>query len=234
MATFQTNPAPGGGSLVGTTLADADNGTSHPGWAPAPAREAVTYPMPSGAIGPSPSLPISLPTARATVLASRIQPANLTGITTIEGPGAALLTIDGNGTQIFSNPGGLRLNGLTLANGFNAGDGGAIRSHGTLYVNDCVFINNASGSRGGAIYNGNHGYFSRCTFVSNSAASSYGGAIANEGALWAMNGTFTGNSADHGGAIANMFSASSIRATCSTITGNSASASGGADFRQQP
>ncbi len=235
VATFQTNPAPGGGSLVVTTIADEDNGTSDPGMgAGTSLREAIAY---ADALGGDRTITFSpnlFANGPATLIAYVIQPANLTGITTIEGPGAALLTIDGNGTQIFSNSGGLRLNGMTLANGFNGSDGGAIRSLGTLYANDCVFINNASGSRGGAIYNGNNGYLSRCTFVNNSAASSYGGAIANEGALWAMNCTFTGNSADHGGAIANMFSASSIRATCSTITGNSASASGGAIFVNNP
>lgn len=243
VVTFQTNPAPGGGSLIVTTAVDEDNGTSDPGMgAGTSLREAVAYANALGGdqtITFSPNLFANGPVTIALSPAlSSIQLANLTGTTTIDGPGASQLTIQGNGAfRLFrKDDGGARLNGMTFTNGAN-GDGGVIRSYGSLYVNDCVFTNNNVGfSRGGAIYNGNNGYFSRCTFVGNSATqeTGRGGAIANEGSAWVMNCTFSGNSAAQGGAIANIFSSSFVYAINSTITNNSASTDGGGFITANP
>jgi dockerin type I repeat protein/polymorphic membrane protein len=235
VVTFQTLPPPGAGSLVVTTLSDEENGTSDPGaGAGTSLREAIAYANALGGNQTITFLPNLYASGPATITATLgiINLANLSGITTIAGPGASQLTISGNNTtRIFQmNEGSARLNGLTLANGNTSSDGAAVRSYGTFYANDCVFTNNASGSQGGAIYNGGAGYIARCTFTNNSATNA-GGAIANEGPLWTMNCTFSGNSANSGGAICNIYSSSTARLICSTLTSNSATFAGGGVFR---
>ncbi|HEX8679463.1 MAG TPA: choice-of-anchor Q domain-containing protein, partial [Chthoniobacterales bacterium] len=238
VAVFQTIALPGNGSLVVTTTADEDNGNSDPNvGAGTSLREAVAYANALGGdrtITFSPNLFANGPaTITLSQALSNIQLANLSGTTTIAGPGANLLTINGNSvTRVFRLEGGAaRFNGMTIANGLPQGsnDGAGIRAFGTLYVNDCVFTGNMGG-RGGAIYVGGAAYISRSTFINNSATS--GGAIANESTvLWIMNCTFSGNSAsDQGGAFYNRGSGAQARLINCTLANNSASTAGGGLF----
>lgn len=110
------------------------------------------------------------------MLQSGILP-TITTNTTING--GSTITVDGNHSRIFNVNSGvtLTLNSLTLYNGFNSGDGGAIYNNGTL---------NISSSK----------------FISNGTASGYsGGAIESLGTLNITNSEFANNKAGNGGAL---------------------------------
>ena len=129
---------------------------------------------------------------------------------TIQGPGAALLAIDGtNKTNIL--PVNSReitdISGLTFRNGNgnfrnNGGGtgapGGAIGTSfsGLLQVRNCAFLGNRSYS-GGAIDSGGNLLIENCTFSGNSAID--GGALYVSGVgATIRNSTFTGNSVVEG------------------------------------
>ncbi len=72
----------------------------------------------------------------------------------INGPGASLLTIDGNDTdRIFNAVGNLSISSLRLTNGHpSSGSGGAISSINALTITHCIFEFNQTSIYGGAIY----------------------------------------------------------------------------------
>lgn len=133
---------------------------------------------------------------------------------TIVGPGAQLLTIDGDAIQ--TSRGGILalassvvvISGLTFANGNAAHGGGAIYiDRGRLTVSEAAFVGNKVTSEygdGGAIASNGALYVSNVTFTDNTAAD-LGGAILSEGPLEVDGSTFTENSAEVAGAIANQF-----------------------------
>lgn len=128
---------------------------------------------------------------------------------TIAGPGANKLTISGNKStavgSVFGVAGSattVTISGLTIANANTTGNGAAIlNSQGTLTVSDCVFSGNNSSAYGGGILSSGKLTVSGSTFLNNSA--NYGGAIANIGTtVTVYNDTFYGNTAtNQGGAI---------------------------------
>jgi hypothetical protein len=140
---------------------------------------------------------------------------------TIAGPGAAVITLDGNHSgSVFNVASGwtVAISGLTIANGERAGfneAGGGIYNNGTLTLtgvsvqNNRVFGSTISGqAHGGGIYNNNTLIISDSTFSGNFASglgSSGGGAIYNFGMLTITDSHFAGNGAggDGGGAIEN-------------------------------
>ena len=115
--------------------------------------------------------PISFaPTLSAGKLTLTFGPIAISTGLSITGPGAGLLTIDGNvHSRIFTlNGGAVTISGLNLADGYSAqsGDGGL------------------AGSEGGAILNYSNLTVTNCSFFNDTAASSplslgVGGAIAN-------------------------------------------------------
>ena len=232
VATFQTLPPPGSGSLIVTTAVDEDDGSSDPSLGTGTSlREAVEY---ANLLGTNSTITFStnLFTGGAAVitLTNKILVDNITGKTTIAGPGPQLLTITGVGAGNWGlfemDNGSGEFDRITFANRRTAADGAVLRSYGTLTLATCVFSNNAGGS-GGAIYNGGSGTVLNSTFLGNTAAF-IGGAIANEGVLSVANSTFFGNAATNsGGAMANLFGASQIAINCSTITANAAAVTGG-------
>jgi CSLREA domain-containing protein len=127
----------------------------------------------------------------------------------ISGPGAELLTIDGNSEHmmIYISDGFVNISDLTFANGFNDYDyTGAVENYGDdpLTIDNCIFTNNDSdGNYGGAIYNYEADLtITNSTFTGN--VSHAGGAIySNGGDLTIENSTFSNNSApdNYGGAI---------------------------------
>jgi Ca2+-binding RTX toxin-like protein len=164
-----------------------------------------------------------------TLVSGRI---TVTDYLTIDGPGANVLTVSGNGTQqiLFVGPGSvLNIGGLTLADGSAGGSGGGaiLNVGGIVNVFSSTFLRN-SAFAGGAIENTDGGTLvvDRSTFSGNSG--SPGGAIANNGRAVAINNsTFAGNSAVVGGAIYTQ-NAGIVQISSSTFSGNTASQGGSA------
>lgn len=160
----------------------------------------------------------------------------------IQGPGASVLTIDGNaqvarpasptnygfyGSDIVINDGGgggqgkpaaplaassVTISGLTLTGG-SAANGGAINAYNTqLNVNNCVVTGNYASQSGGGIYISS--YYSY--YSGNSATS----------ALTVSNSTISNNRASsNGGGVATSSAAITIQQ--SSLTGNYAGSEGG-------
>ena len=114
---------------------------------------------------------------------------------TIQGPGASVVSVDGNnGKRVFYIRGSgvtVNISGLTIQNGRAAdtGDstgGGIFAQFATLSVSNCVITNNYAGTAGGGIYalaSGNLTVNS-CTFSNNQAeftTNSAGGGISYQG-----------------------------------------------------
>ena len=126
---------------------------------------------------------------------------------TIQGPGAAVLAVDGQHAvrPFFVNYGGTAaLSGLTIQNG-NAGDagyGGGVYVFGAakLTLTGCALNGNNAGY-GGGVYNAGTARLTACTLTGNSAGS--GGGIDNEDNLTLTACTLTGNRATVGGGVLN-------------------------------
>jgi hypothetical protein len=169
----------------------------------------------------------------------------------IEGPGAGLLAISGGGAvRVFAVGSGvtLTLGGLTIENGF-ADQGGGIDNLGSLTLsydvlsgNQAVGDTNTSGI-GGGVFNeaGANLSVTHCTFANNQSVGGvgrgWGGGIVNEGSASVTASTFTANvstggslpqqpdltaGVGFGGAIASIFSSSSLTVNNTTFTGNQA------------
>ncbi len=137
----------------------------------------------------------------------------ITSAVTIDGPGAASLTVSGGRvTRVLRvTPNGtLDLRGVTIANGVDspgADGGGIVNNFGTLTISNSIFSNNSSSVFGGGVAN-NEGVVTviNSTFSRNTAVS-HGGAIFNSlnGTLIVSNTTFSGNTSTltRGGGIGN-------------------------------
>ena len=165
--------------------------------------------------------------------------ASSSGLLSIGGPGASILTISGdNGDagrnfNIFNIGSGadFSVSGVTVSGAKSAGNGGAFNSNsGILTVIDAVITNN-NAKDGAGIY-GNSGTLtvSNTSITGNTSTGNGGGIFnfgryGNSGPVNISNTTISGNKAVHGGGISN--TAPSITITGSTITGNTASSNGG-------
>ncbi len=135
----------------------------------------------------------------------------ITDALVIDGPGAALLTINANNAsrafQIAPDVDATIAN-ITIANGRASDVGGAIVNSGSLAVVNTTFNNNVSVQVGGAIANFGGMLINGGTFTSN-RANIHGGAIYNAGGLEARNSNFNTNQAtNNGGGIYNETNAS--------------------------
>ena len=130
---------------------------------------------------------------------------------TIQGPGAANLSIDAylNGGAFFVNNGStLTVNDLTVTGGSFGNQAGAfyLLSGGKLNLNKCTITGNTAGpgGYGGAIYGGTDTQISinNCQ-ISNNSATKGGGAIAlkNAASLLITSSSLTGNTAAATGAV---------------------------------
>ncbi|MCB1920103.1 MAG: DUF4214 domain-containing protein [Candidatus Competibacteraceae bacterium] len=155
---------------------------------------------------------------------------NITGGTlTIQGPGASVLTLFGNGAnRIFDISSGatVTLSGLTLSNGKPA-----IVNLGNLIVNNSTLSANfnVSISSGGGILNNTSGTLTiNNSILTNNVSSASGGAIANNASssmLTVNNSTLSGNSAaNDGGGIYN--GGGTVTVTNSTLSNNSVTGTG--------
>ena len=128
----------------------------------------------------------------------------ITGSLTITGPGTANLIIDGvNAYRPFLvNSGLVTISGLTVRNGYTAGNGGGLlnQSANLLTLTNVVFQNNAA-ANGGGVY--------------------------NDGSLSMTNGSLTGNTASANGGGLCLAVNSPLTLNTSGISGNSAVSGGG-------
>jgi hypothetical protein len=148
---------------------------------------------------------------------------------TIQGPGAAQLTISGgNASQVFdvtsSQP--VVLAGLTMSNGHNIQGGGISNAAGSnLTVSGCTISNCQATGFGGGIANWGTLTLSGCTISGDSAISGNGGGIANAnvGTLTATNCTLSrdvaGGLSCGGGGIYNTGNLTAIGCTLSGDSG---------------
>ncbi|NVN97713.1 MAG: hypothetical protein HXX17_00180, partial [Geobacteraceae bacterium] len=148
---------------------------------------------------------------------------------TINGPGAANLTISGGGTtRIFQVSGTtvFTLQNLTLANGA-ATSGGALidNAAATTTISGCLFSSNTATNSGGAISASGVMTISDTLFSGNSAITKGGAIFNNNATLSLTNVTLSGNSAANGGGFYNAFGTATI--VNGTIAANSAAAQGG-------
>ena len=136
--------------------------------------------------------------------------------TTITGPGAAALTVDGHCTLnsgVCASGGAAVLivtlnvtatiSGMTIQHGNSAGAGGGIENFGTLSVTNSSLSGNRAISGGGGIATQGSLTVTGSTFSGNSVQSGSGGGIAVSGGTATItNSTFSGNTALSGGGIA--------------------------------
>jgi hypothetical protein len=167
---------------------------------------------------------------------------------TITGPGADALTISGaNNTVIFDDyapSGELRINYLTLADGYYSGpvnaQGGCLYSHVDILLNQSVVTNcSVQGtlsvvSKGGGVYShGNltlaHSTVSGNSVTATGSAGARGGGVYAGGALYLNESVIDGNSvsASAGGSGGGAFSHGYTQLAFSTISNNSATSGGG-------
>ncbi len=118
------------------------------------------------------------------------------------GPGANVLAVDGNDEfQVFVVQEGVTATilGLTVSDGYSAGNGGGIENDGTLFLTNCAVFNSTTANDGGGIENDDLGTLTLtgCTVSGNSSPND-GGGIGNSGTLIVINSTIAGNMASSG------------------------------------
>jgi hypothetical protein len=168
---------------------------------------------------------------------------------TINGPGAALLTIDasgndptpmvnnGDGSRVFSVFGavGVSISGLTLTGGDAGGSGGAISNSANLTISALTISGNSAGTtstgfHGGGISHSSGNLTINASQISgNSSTLGRGGGIYSRfGSVTMTESTISGNAAGVGSAGGGIYSSySTTTIDSSTISGNSATTGGG-------
>jgi len=152
--------------------------------------------------------------------------------TTIVGPGASNLAVNGNLTtpngsgasRVFNiTSGTVRLSGLTITKGYDANAGGGIFNSTALALANCTLFGN-SAANGGGIYNDTAGTLSlhNATFSTN--RSTTGGGLVNRGVTSMTNCTLTGNLGNNGGAIYHQ--SGTLTVVNCTVAGNSTGTGG--------
>lgn len=160
---------------------------------------------------------------------------------TVQGPGAALVTISGNNAvRVLTVGSGVSfvLNDVTVSNGSAVGGGGILAaSTSNLTLFQCVISNNFSASTGGGILHQGGGgtlMIDRSTFMANTTGGGTGGAGVESAAATnrITHTTFTGQiSNSSGGAYRSSGSGvASFFSNC-TFSGNTAESTGGGAIR---
>lgn len=223
-----------------TKVADTNDGTCD---ADCSFREAVT--AANGSVDNDTVVFSSLfDTAQTIVLTSGEVVLGVNGSITITGPGAGLLTLDGNSTSriISTSPNvvaeitGIRFTNGTGVGAINTGRGGAIYNAGGNLVLRGVIITGNSAPNGGGLNNASSGTPAvpailtiENSIVSNNTATGSGGGMQNfsTSTVTITNSIFSGNiSNGTTGGGGGQFNGG-VRVTNSTFAGNSAPAGGG-------
>lgn len=158
---------------------------------------------------------------------------SITQSVTIQGPGAANLTLSGqNAVRVINvTAGNLTLSGVTVANGATNLLGGGINNAdtSTLTISNCAFSGNAA-ANGGGISNPDGGtlLIEASTFQANTATSVGGGGVITFGTATVRNSTFAGNTAPLNGGAINVQSTGILTLINSTLANNTSGGLGGA------
>ena len=170
-----------------------------------------------------------------TLNSGQLQLADTTGTLTIDGPGADMLSINGNnaGRVFYLTGGGAAISGLTITAGSTPYGGAALwNGGGTATLSHCIVSGNNSGY--GAVTTANGGTTTLTdTTVSNNTGY-YGGGVTNlsngtttlEGSAITNNSAFVGGGLDNGFANFGVSGAIMVLTDC-TISGNTATYGGG-------
>jgi fibronectin-binding autotransporter adhesin len=149
--------------------------------------------------------------------------------TTITGPGANLLTVNGNkASRVFDIQGGsAAISGLTITGGNADSGAGLLNNGGTLTLTDAALTGNVATDQGGGLATqfGGTTTLVDCT-VSGNSAGNWGGGLFDDGDTTMLtNCTISGNTAGSGGGMYNYLSNTSL--TNCTVSGNFAAHGGG-------
>jgi len=159
---------------------------------------------------------------------------------TLRGPGADVLTIDGEAlTQVLVVDGGtLTVEGVTLANGKTAGSGGCIGVDGAALVLRDSRVTGCDAADGGgiAVAAGGTARIERSLVDANTASDSGAGLVVSESFADVVDSTFSGNQAQQaGGGIATVGSAQTrTRIASSTLAAGKAPSGGNLYTAQDP
>jgi CSLREA domain-containing protein len=222
---FELDSAQSGSNLQVNKTDDHNDGTC--GTNDCTLREAINA---AGGAGVTPTITFA-PNVTGTIQLFSALPVLRTNLA-LQGPGAAVLTVRGEGSaknyEVFEVGDNITvtISGLTISNGsaLGANYGGGIYNRGQLTVQNCVLSDNVATYGGGIA---NSGFASptlrvtNCTFRNNNAA--FGGAIYNVRALTIENCTFSSNNGRFGAGLYNATDTATISTTNnSTFSGNHA------------
>jgi hypothetical protein len=137
----------------------------------------------------------------------------------INGPGADLLVVDGNGAgtvfRVMSS-GPVTISDLTISNAHGGSGGGIFNGGvGTLTIINSALSGNTA-DLGGGVYNGGTLYVVNST-ISGNTATTEGAGIYNAVTLTISNSTFSNNTSQIAGGV---FNTGTVEITNSTISGN--------------
>jgi len=172
----------------------------------------------------------------------------ITDSVAITGPGARLLNINANAqTRAFLVAGGnSTISGLTISNGWVAGqqgasvEGGGVYNSATLTLSDCTLaesratggsgvdsngLRNGGAGRGGAIFNAGSLTLNRCTFKNNGATGGFGADNPPDDSFEITTGGNGGSA--HGGAVFNDTGRDLTIYNCTFVANNAGAAPGG-------
>jgi hypothetical protein len=176
--------------------------------------------------------PTIFDTAQTITLTGQIKLSGTSGPITIDGPGANLVSINGNhADRVFQiNPETTAtLSGLTITGGLTSGEGGGVLTLGTARLADVTIDGNSAGYGGGLLSDGTL-VLDNCTISGNHAAIE-GGGVWVDGTATISGSAITGNtSADIGGGV--NISSGTLTMTASTVSGNSSQQGGGGVYNR--
>ena len=203
----------------------------------------------TGTLGSNDTIQFNLPSGAQTIsLTGGLL--SITKAVAINGPGASLLTINGNnaaadfyvGSSFSQNLNLIAsMSGLTIAGG-NAQYGAGLFSSGTLTLTNVAFSNNtATNNGGGGIYNDGNLTLNNCSFTNNTTnagndGSTDGGGLLNlsNGTVAITNCTFTGDAAPGTGSLAGsgggLANDGTMTITGSTFNADTCGSDGGAIY----
>ena len=175
-------------------------------------------------------------TARIITLTGGVLTLTDTATTTIDGPGANLLSISGNNANevLAINSGASAvLSRLTITGGASSpASGGGLENLGKAALSNCVVSGNSSAGEGGGIYSKGTLTMNNCAVSGNSSMRA-GGGIANQGGTMSLTDcSVTGNSllttvaGTGGGGLWNAANGSLTVTNC-TVSGNNSEIGGG-------